>query len=165
MWSELSSVNNLRCDQSQVACIKEVTSEKEKNMNWYSRRSRYKWRKNKLSARENKVIASQKQRPYRTASRMGLKQREKKDRRSCKILKLIKIHAAKWQQGRTCYIVEVWSLSSRICEMPGHSLWGSIKGWGCQQRLVWRVASHTPSLVVGYLVRRSVLNLRWLIWI
>ena len=33
MWSELSSVNNLRCDQSQVACIKEVTSEKEKNMN------------------------------------------------------------------------------------------------------------------------------------
>lgn len=37
---------------------------------------------------------SQKQRPYRTANRVDLKQegqRENKDRRSCKIMKLIKM--------------------------------------------------------------------------
>lgn len=48
-----------------------------------------------MLARENKVFASQKQRPYRTADRVDLKQRDrggkKEDRRSCKILKLIKM--------------------------------------------------------------------------
>lgn len=62
-------------------------------------------------------------------------------------------------------IMEAWSLSSRIHEIPGHTLGGSVKGWGCRQRLVWRVATHTPSLVLGYLMRRSILNLSWLIWI
>lgn len=67
--------------------------------------SRGRKRKSKLSAREDKIFASLNQRPYRAVSKMSLKLRDrgqKKKGKAEKILKPIRIHAARWQQGRTC---------------------------------------------------------------
>lgn len=46
-----------------VAFIKEMISEEQKHMNWYSRTSRCGKRMNKLSAKEDKILVGLKQGP------------------------------------------------------------------------------------------------------
>lgn len=52
-----------------------------------SRGSRYRKRKNKLSAREDKMLVSLKQRPCRTASKMSLKLRDVRGKKKGKAVK------------------------------------------------------------------------------
>lgn len=60
-------------------------------------------------------------------------------------------------------VVEAWSLSSRIHGIPGHTLWGSVRGWGVSAQISVESCYTDESLVLGYLMR-SVFSLSWLTW-
>lgn len=81
-----------------------------------SRGFRYRKRKNKLSAKDNKMLVSLKQRPCRTASKMSLKLRDgwKKKKKG----KAVKSETYCQVAARQDLLIEVWSLSSRIHKIP-----------------------------------------------